>query len=160
MQSRVVRPEKGGPVYVREMASLMGLGITDLRRRYEEVFGKKPQCSFLRTLRDAIAHEVARREHVGQAVVPCVARPQPSRAAELSAPRSGRDPRLPRAGTVLVREFGGECHEVTVGADCFIHRGARHPSLSSVARAITGTNWNGFRFFGLVAERHAANGEG
>ena len=55
-----------------------------------------------------------------------------------------------RAGTVLVREHGGARHTVTVVAGGFAWNDAIYPSLSSVARAITGTAWNGPRFFGLT----------
>jgi hypothetical protein len=55
-----------------------------------------------------------------------------------------------RAGTVLVREHGGEIHNVTVGMNgTFIWQGKTYNSLTKVAKAITGTNWNGPRFFGL-----------
>jgi hypothetical protein len=56
---------------------------------------------------------------------------------------------LPRAGTILVREWQGTTHHVTVTDDAFLWNGKPHRSLSSIARAITGTTWNGPRFFGL-----------
>lgn len=52
-------------------------------------------------------------------------------------------------GSVLVREYRGTLHEVTVVAGGFQWRGDLHTSLSTIARAITGTAWNGPRFFGL-----------
>jgi Protein of unknown function (DUF2924) len=56
---------------------------------------------------------------------------------------------LPRPGTILVREWQGTTHHVTVTDDGFLWNGKPHRSLSSIARAITGTTWNGPRFFGL-----------
>jgi Protein of unknown function (DUF2924) len=56
---------------------------------------------------------------------------------------------LPRTGTILVREWQGTTHHVTVTDDGFLWNGKPHRSLSSIARAITGTKWNGPRFFGL-----------
>jgi Protein of unknown function (DUF2924) len=56
---------------------------------------------------------------------------------------------LPRAGTILIREWHGITHHVTVTEDGFLWNGKPHRSLSSIARAITGTAWNGPRFFGL-----------
>jgi hypothetical protein len=56
---------------------------------------------------------------------------------------------LPRAGTILVREWQGVTHHVTVTDDGFLWNGKPHRSLSGIARAITGTTWNGPRFFGL-----------
>ena len=56
---------------------------------------------------------------------------------------------LPRRGTILVREWQGATHQVTVGDDGFLWNGRTYRSLSGIARAITGTNWNGPRFFGM-----------
>jgi DUF2924 family protein len=64
------------------------------------------------------------------------------------APKSPRPP-LPRAGTILVREWRGITHHVTVVDDGFLWNGKTHGSLSGIARAITGTKWNGPRFFGM-----------
>ena len=63
------------------------------------------------------------------------------------------DPRGLRAGTLLMREWAGVMHHVTVVDDGFVWNGATYPSLSKVARAITGTRWNGPRFFGMRAKR-------
>jgi hypothetical protein len=54
-----------------------------------------------------------------------------------------------RPGTVLGREWNGEMHRVAVLADGFAWNGKTYPSLSKLALAITGTRWNGPRFFGL-----------
>jgi hypothetical protein len=54
-----------------------------------------------------------------------------------------------KTGTVLVREFGGSRHTVTIVPGGFVWQEKTYSSLSAVARLITGTNWNGPRFFGL-----------
>jgi DUF2924 family protein len=54
-----------------------------------------------------------------------------------------------RPGTVLGREWNGRMQRVLVLADGFAWNGKTYPSLSQVAFAITGTRWNGPRFFGL-----------
>ena len=54
-----------------------------------------------------------------------------------------------KAGTVLVREYQGERHTVTVVPGGYVWRESTYASLSTIARAITGTAWNGPRFFGL-----------
>ena len=59
------------------------------------------------------------------------------------------DPRNPVVGTKLIREWDGIVHTVTVLKEGFEWDGSRYKSLSAVARAITGTQWNGYRFFGL-----------
>ncbi len=52
-------------------------------------------------------------------------------------------------GTVLLREYQGERHTVTVVPNGYVWHETTYASLSTIARAITGTSWNGPRFFGL-----------
>jgi hypothetical protein len=52
-------------------------------------------------------------------------------------------------GTVLIREWQGTAHQVTVTEGGVLYRGQRYRSLSEVARLITGARWSGPRFFGL-----------
>jgi len=66
-------------------------------------------------------------------------------------PAAPRTP-LPRTGTVLMREWQGTTHQVTVVKDGFLWKGQTYRSLSSIAHAITGTKWNGPRFFGMREE--------
>jgi hypothetical protein len=67
------------------------------------------------------------------------------------------DPRKPIAGTRFLREWNGVVHTVTVLRDGFEWDGRKYKSLSAIARAITGTRWNGWRFFGMPGARR--NGE-
>ena len=61
-----------------------------------------------------------------------------------------------KPGTLLVREYKDEMHRVTVMAEGYAWRSQTYPTLSGVARAITGANWNGYVFFGL--KKNAAAG--
>lgn len=54
-----------------------------------------------------------------------------------------------KPGTVLVREFGGTRHTVAIVPEGFLWQEKTYSSLSAIAKVITGTNWNGPRFFGL-----------
>ncbi|HSZ12076.1 MAG TPA: DUF2924 domain-containing protein, partial [Rhizomicrobium sp.] len=65
-----------------------------------------------------------------------------------------------RPGTLLVREYKDEMHRVTVLVEGYSWRGKTYPTLSAVARAITGTNWNGYVFFGLRNEGKGNSGGG
>jgi hypothetical protein len=60
-----------------------------------------------------------------------------------------RTDRKPVAGTRLLREFQGVEHMVTVTIEGYEYRGRPYKSLSAIARAITGVQWNGWVFFGL-----------
>jgi hypothetical protein len=73
-------------------------------------------------------------------------------------PGAGLKHRL-KVGTVLVREHQGERHIVTVVPDGFAWQETTYASLSSIARAITGTAWSGPRFFGLrgIGEQEEQN---
>lgn len=73
-------------------------------------------------------------------------------AAEVASGEPGQmvsDPRRPMPGTKLVREWNGVEHTVTVLPKGFEWQGRRYKSLSGAARAITGANWNGWKFFGF-----------
>ena len=63
---------------------------------------------------------------------------------------------MPIAGTRLLREWQGVEHTVTVLAEGYEWQGRPYRSLSAIARAITGTRWNGLVFFGLKSQRGAA----
>ena len=64
-----------------------------------------------------------------------------------------------KAGTRLVRQWHGRTHTITVTEDGFEYGGMLYPSLSKIAKAITGAHWSGPRFFGLHAkERRTAAG--
>jgi hypothetical protein len=65
--------------------------------------------------------------------------------------KPARPGRALRPGTVLIREWQGATHQVTVGEHGVLYRGKPYRSLSAVARLITGARWSGPRFFGLRA---------
>ena len=76
---------------------------------------------------------------------------------------AGKDPDVPypddrrlKPGSVLVREHDGVQHRVMVLDEGYAWKGKTFASLSAVAKAITGTNWNGQRFFGLDKSRMKA----
>jgi hypothetical protein len=64
-------------------------------------------------------------------------------------PSPVRDPRLPRPGTVIIRDYRRLRLTVTVRERGFEWNGQTYSSLTAVAKAITGSHWNGRLFFGL-----------
>lgn len=73
-------------------------------------------------------------------------------AATIRLLTSEKPPPLPptlASGSRITREWQGRVHEVDVLADRFRYEGRNYRSLSQIAREITGTRWNGLRFFGL-----------
>ena len=92
------------------------------------------------------------------------AKPAPTKAAAPAKPAAApreRDPRLPRPGGVLTRTFQGKEHRVQVLDAGFLYEGKTWRSLSAIAKAISGTAWNGYLFWGLQkrAKAPAQNGQ-
>ena len=76
------------------------------------------------------------------------------RRPPLPAPQTEpRDPRLPPPGTLIRRDHKGVIHEVRVLADGFEYQGRHYTSLSTIAREVTGTTWNGFLWAGLTKRK-------
>jgi hypothetical protein len=67
-------------------------------------------------------------------------------------------PRRIKPGSRLIREWKGTTHEVVVVPEGYLWNRAVHPSLSAIALAITGTSWNGWRFFGLDRRKPSSAG--
>ena len=76
-------------------------------------------------------------------------RPAATRVVPVAVPQ---DPRLPLPGSQVTRQYKGRTIAVTVLADGFEYLGERYRSLTAVAKAVTGSHMNGFRFFGLEAK--------
>jgi hypothetical protein len=131
------------------LENLEQLSRDELRALWTEELAEKPPLSLGRDiLALGIAYARQERRYGG------LSKPVAKELDRLLARALGDTPELPtkplpRAGTILVREWQGTTHHVTVTDDGFLWNGKPHRSLSSIARAITGTTWNGPRFFGL-----------
>jgi hypothetical protein len=128
-----------------EVDQVRSLGIDALRKRWRMMFGATPPQGLTK---DIIARMIAYRiqeeafgglDRETEKLLDRLARGE--KPNELN--------RRLKAGTVLVREYQGERHTVTVVPDGFVWQDTTYSSLSTIARAITGTAWNGPRFFGL-----------
>jgi hypothetical protein len=147
-----------------QVAELMHMSVGQLREKYAELFGGETSSRHRQWLLRRISyriHELAEgglseraRKRAAELAdeahlrvrTPMLPSEQQEPPAEEPA-REQRDERLPEPGTVLVREFQGTSHEVTVLERGFLYQGKTYRSLSRIARAITGTAWNGYRFF-------------
>ena len=135
-----------------EIARLRDLDIAALRRRWHTVFGRRPPPHLPRHLLFRILAYRLQADQLGD--LDDVSRRlldgsgSPEKAGQNAA---NLVPRIAdvRPGTSLRREWNGHMQRVTVLAEGFAWNGKTYPSLSQVALAITGTRWNGPRFFGL-----------
>jgi hypothetical protein len=138
-----------------EIAYLRGLDLKDLRSRWQSVFQRPPPNHLPRHLLFAIvayriqADRFGDLDHqTGQVLDRTDAKDTGANvAARLVSFDQKRTELTP--GTVLVREWDRRSQRVMVMADGFAWNGQTYDSLSKVAFAITGTKWNGPRFFGL-----------
>src|SRR5713226_5353449 len=132
-----------------EIAAFAALGINDLKSRWRELYDTEPPPRISRELlARAIAHRLQEKVFGGLApatrrLLDRVAADRSSRRARLSLARKAAP------GTLLIREWRGAAHQVTVHDDGVAYHGKRYGSLSEVARLITGTRWSGPLFFGL-----------
>lgn len=144
-----------------QLAALDKLTVAELVEKYREVFGVPTRTRNKDYLRKRVAWRIqelaegglsekalARIEQLAPEAPIRWRTPVSDADAAIEAPPS-RDPRLPPVGSMLHRTHGGVDHQVTVLDDGFEYQGERYASLSRVARAIAGTPWNGFLFFGL-----------
>ena len=136
-----------------DFADLGELPRSELRKVWEGEFGEDPPACFGRELL-ALGIAYARQEHRYGGFRKTTIRELDRLFARVLGGVSGKGRASPfgRPGTVLVREWKGTAHRVTVVEDGFVWNGKTHSSLSGIARAITGTKWNGPRFFGLREE--------
>lgn len=150
-----------------EIESLRGLRTSVLVVRYVEVWGKPPRIKHAEYLRKRIAWKLHEQRCGGLSIVAKQRLEEliaeidlgfgTARTATgvLNTPAIERKASGPTPGTILRRRWHEQDVEVLVREDGFEYGGKIHKSLSAVAKAITGTHWNGRLFFGLV-ERKAS----
>ena len=146
------------PAVEAELGRLPTASIADLRNRYRELFRTEPPKAFgPDLLRRSIAHRIQEKTYGGLPRETQRLLDQLVRAA-MAKPNGRLElPRRIKPGSELVRTWKGKSYRVMVMADGFAYDGKTFASLSEIASAITGTRWNGPRFFGL---RSASNREG
>lgn len=141
---------KPDPVVEAELERLASMPIVQLRSRYRELFRADPPKAFgPDLLRRSIAHRIQEKVYGG------LPRPVQRQLDQLikayAAKPTGKlvlPPRI-KPGSILVRTWKKKSYRVTVMAEGFAYEGRPYASLSEIALAITGTRWNGPRFFGL-----------
>src|SRR4051812_44764437 len=126
-----------------EINRIRSLALDALRRRWRAEFGRIPPAGLSKDLLGRmIAWRLQERAFGGLDR-------DSLRFLDSLSRQGGRGRRHLKPGTVLVREYRGQRHTVTVARQGFDWQGTTYPSLSAIARAITGTSWSGPRFFAL-----------
>lgn len=138
-----------------QLATLKMAPIGALKQKWRDLFETEPPPYNRRFLEHRLAYRIQELAYGGL-------KPETlTRLRELAEELDGGDPKRrrqrvdnrPIAGTRLIREYQGVEHCVTVRDDGYEYQGRPYKSLSAIARAITGTRWNGLIFFGLKNQR-------
>jgi hypothetical protein len=149
---------------VNEVAALQRLSVGQLRQRFAELFGEATAASNrtwlikriawrMQALAEGDLSQRARRRAEELARDADLRLNPPSRKETTTPPPepisipAPVDPRLPPPGTILVRPYKRQLVQVQVLTDGFAYAGRVYPSLSAVAKAVTGSHTNGFLFF-------------
>jgi len=133
------------------LAALKTASTPDLKLQWRQLFAAEPPSYNRRFLESRLSYRVQELAYGG------LKRETLDRLEALGEQFDGRSITLrrirhdqrPIAGTRLLREYQGVEHVVTATRDGFAWQGRPYQSLSAIARAITGTRWNGWLFFGL-----------
>lgn len=144
---------RAAPDISSEIAGLKQMSVDELAARWRSTFGRKPPAHLPRyILINILAYQIQADEfgELGKDQVRYLDAigKGGGRATSMPAPGQASVGEF-RVGTMFVREHEGTTHHVTVASEGLVWSGNVYSSLSAVARAITGTNWNGRRFFGL-----------
>jgi DUF2924 family protein len=130
-----------------EIAHLRDLDLDGLRARWKSMLRQQPPPHLPRHLLFAVLAYRLQADELGD-LDPVTARLLRQIATSGGTVEASRRTEL-KHGTILMREWNARAHRVMVVDDGFAWNGRTYDSLSKVAFAITGTNWNGPRFFGL-----------
>lgn len=141
-----------------QLAALKTAPIGALKQKWRSLFESEPPPYNRRFLEHRLAYRIQELAYGG--LKPETMRRLRDLAEELDGGkaevrRRRADHNRPIAGTRLIREYQGVEHCVTVRDDGYEYQGRPYKSLSAIARAITGTQWNGRVFFGLKSQRVA-----
>ena len=133
------------------LAALKTTPTPDLKKQWRELFDTEAPPYNRRFLESRLAYRIQELAYGG--LKPATVERLEALGEQLDGGnivlRRIRADDKPIAGTRLIREWQGVEHVVTVTADGFEWQGRPYKSLSAIARAITGTRWNGWVFFGL-----------
>jgi hypothetical protein len=140
---------------VARVAALKTSPTPDLKQMWREMFLTEPPPFYRRFLETRLAYRIQELALGG------LRRETIKRLEKLGEQLDGGKPDVrrrrtdgrPLAGTRLIREWDGQRHEVVVHVDDFEYAGQRYRSISRIAMVITGTNRNGWTFFGMSAGR-------
>jgi Protein of unknown function (DUF2924) len=133
-----------------EIGQLPALSLLELRNRWKTLFGHPAPKSLRRNfLARAVAYQMQVEAYGGLSVATKRRLREIAHAVRTGDANAMLGSNRIKRGTQMIRQWQHATYTVTALAEGFEWNGRTYKSLSAVANAITGTNWNGFAFFGI-----------
>jgi hypothetical protein len=133
-----------------EIGQLPALSLLELRNRWKTLFGHPAPKSLRRNfLARAVAYQMQVEAYGGVSVATKRRLREIANAVRTGDANAVLGSSRIKPGTQMIRQWQNTTHTVTALVEGFQWNGRTYKSLSAVANAITGTNWNGFAFFGI-----------
>ena len=160
----------------KEVTAMRRMTVAELRGKYAEVFGEETRSRHKEYLVRRIAWRLQAneqgglseraRQRAGELAAGSDVRltaprqtPPATGPTKVAAIRISQDERLPLPGTIITRTYKGQTVEVRVLPEGFESAGEVYRTLSAVAKAVTGTHWNGYHFFRLGKKGASRSGQ-
>ena len=152
-----------------KIAQLQEMSVGELREQWRELYGEEPRGRHRVWLFKRLAWRVQELEYGGlsERAKKRLEELMPTAELALRVPkgfmegveplpsRQVRDLRIPPPGTILLRSYRNQKIAVEVLEDGFSWEGREYRSLSAIAKEVTGSHWNGLRFFNLDRKKEA-----
>lgn len=159
----------------QELTALQNMSMDELQEKYRQVFGEEPRIRHKDFLRKRIAWRIqalaegdlserarSRVEELANdadlrirspKVIAGLTKTSSKGQTTVHTFTPSHDKRLPMPGAMLTKDYQGKMIKVMVLDKGFEYEGQIYRSLTAVAKAVTGSHWNGFLFFGLRGKR-------
>ena len=144
---------------LRQLAALQKMPFSELQDKWRDLYGTEPPHFKSTFLKKRLAYRIQELFYGGL---------DESTRNRLDEIADGLEDRKPKTtvevggkilpGTRFTREWRGRIYETIVREDGFEYNGQMYHSLSAIATAITGTQWNGRKWWGLPSQKHKKRG--
>lgn len=148
----------------QEVSELQKCSLYVLREEYQKLFGNATKSKNRQKLVEAIAKRMQEKptNQTSDSALTSTFRPsrkrltrkektaEKKRKSRVTRAVGSSDPRVPKAGSTIIKTYKGKTIHVRVKEKGFEYAGTEYRSLSAIAKKVTGSIWNGFLFFGLM----------
>jgi hypothetical protein len=152
--------ERNRTSVLRQLTALQQMSLTELQEKWRDLYGSEPPKFRKAFLKRRLAFRIQELFYGGledTVKAKLRAMTKEDNQNKKSTPQVEVDGKI-LPGTRFVREWKGQLYETTVREDGFEYNGQMYRSLSAIATAITGTQWNGRKWWGLATKKNKKRG--